>query len=103
MRGLELPTLLRVLREDANFTQTELGVRINRDRTWVSRIENGKEAIGLDDTVSWVLATNGGEKFIREMARICDVKEIGIDTLIQARSVIQMAQMFSNQLGQLAL
>lgn len=103
MNGLELSTLLRVLREDANLTQNELSVRINRPRSWVSKVENGHETPDTEETLAWVRATEGGEKFLQELSRVLGVKEIGIDTLAQAKSIIQMAQMFSNQLGQLAL
>lgn len=103
MGDLELSTLLRVLREDAGITQTELSVRINRDRTWVSKVENGQKVPDTEETLAWVIATKGGEKYLRELARVLGVPDIGFDTLVQARSVIQMAQMLSSQIGQIAL
>lgn len=103
MGDLELSTLLRVLREDAGITQTELSVRINRDRTWISKVEHGREIPDTEETLAWVMATKGGEKFLRELSKALGVPNIGIDTLVQARSVIQMAQIFSSQIGQMAL
>jgi transcriptional regulator with XRE-family HTH domain len=47
---------LRALREEADLTQGELGAKIGRDQTWVSRVEKRVSEIRIDEIEAWTAA-----------------------------------------------
>jgi len=94
---LDLPALLRLCRETAKFTQTDLGVAINRDRAWVSKVEQGHKEISVEELVAWANATNGGEILGRAISQACGASDVGYQQVIQARSILAFVQTMAQQ------
>ena len=51
-----LPELLRVFREEAGFTQRQLGNRLERPQSWVHNCEIANRRVDVAEFVSWAKA-----------------------------------------------
>src|SRR5690625_7801892 len=62
-------TLLRKMRLKRGFTQDDLAERLNISRTNISKMENGKQGIQVEDFFAWVKSTNRSEE--RRVGKEC--------------------------------
>lgn len=97
VKSLELPALLRLCREVADLTQADLGVKLQRDRIWISTVENGHKSVTVDELIAWANATNGGEILGRAISQACGASDVGYQQVIQARSILAMVQSMAQQ------
>ena len=56
LRYRALPPLLRILREEADFTQRELGKRMGKPQSWVHNCETGNRRVDLAEFAAWCQA-----------------------------------------------
>ncbi|WP_018130107.1 helix-turn-helix domain-containing protein [Effusibacillus pohliae] len=61
MRGKEIGTLLRMCRERKGMSQEELARYLRKDRSAISRIENGHDIPDIDEVIMWAEATDSRE------------------------------------------
>jgi transcriptional regulator with XRE-family HTH domain len=55
-RYAPLPALLRAIREEAHFSQRELGRLLNRPQSWVYSCETGNRRVDLAEFCDWCRA-----------------------------------------------
>lgn len=74
-------TLLRKMRLKRGFTQDDLAERLNISRTNISKMENGKQGIQVEDFFAWVKSTNGQELLIAFLHNT-DIIAAGLQVLV---------------------
>ena len=99
MRSREIATMLKFCREMSGLTQYDLSAKLHKERTWVSKVENGRETPDVDELIEWSNATNGGEILGRYVAQACGVSELGYREVAEARQIKQIAQQWAVQLS----
>ena len=50
-----LPRFLRTLREEAGFTQRELGKRVGKPQSWVYNCETANRRVDVVEFVAWAI------------------------------------------------
>jgi hypothetical protein len=58
LRYAALPGLLRLMREEADLTQRDLGKRLRKPQSWVYNCETGNRRVDLAEFVTWCEACN---------------------------------------------
>jgi transcriptional regulator with XRE-family HTH domain len=51
-----LPRFLRTLREEAGFTQRDLGKRLGKPQSWVYNCETGNRRVDVAEFIAWAIA-----------------------------------------------
>lgn len=57
-RYIEIISRLRAIRTAKGLSQSELAQKLNKDQTFVSKIENGTRNIGVIELLDWADALN---------------------------------------------
>ena len=57
-----LPPLLRALREEADLSQRDLGLRLKRPQSWIYNCETGNRRVDVTEFIRWAQACDVGPK-----------------------------------------
>ena len=74
-------TLLRKMRLKGGLTQDQLAAKLNISRTNISKMENGKQGIQVEDFFAWTKSTNGQEVLIAFLHNM-DILTAGLQVLV---------------------
>ena len=74
-------TLLRKMRLKGGLTQDQLAAKLNISRTNISKMENGKQGIQVEDFFAWTKSTNGQEALIAFLHNM-DILTAGLQILV---------------------
>jgi transcriptional regulator with XRE-family HTH domain len=56
LRYRAVPSLLRTIREEANFTQRELGKHMGKPQSWVYNCESANRRVDIAEFAAWCQA-----------------------------------------------
>jgi transcriptional regulator with XRE-family HTH domain len=51
-----LPPFLRAIREEAGFTQRDLGKRLKKPQSWIYNCETGNRRVDVTEFIAWAKA-----------------------------------------------